>query len=364
LLDKGEAAVAPTLKVVEVLSEGRAAVFEEPSGPSGVRLRDRPRTAPHNPRASVAIRRAALNHLDLWLAHGAQRVEPPRVICADGAGVVEERVDGRWKQGDEVVIYPVACCWECAPCRAGQNLFCERFHSPGGCDIVGEDTDGTACELFQIDHRNLYPKPRSLSWEEAAAFPLTFLTAWRMLVTRARLQRGETLLVVGAGAGVAAAAIQIGKHLGARVLATSRSEGKRKRAQELGADATFESEGFGKPVRQATAGKGVDVVFEHVGPATMGESLRALRKGGRVVFCGSTSGTSVELPMFRLFFGQVDFLGSTMGNSGEFEQVLNAIDEGLRPVVDSVYPLEDVQKALEHLDGAEQFGKVVLRVSD
>ena len=346
-----------------MLSEGRAAVFEEPAGPSGVRLRDRPRTSPHNPRVSVAIRRAALNHLDLWLAHGAQRVQPPRVIAADGAGVVEESGDQRWNKGDEVVIYPVACCWECGPCKAGQNLSCERFHAASGCDIVGEDTDGTACELFHIHHRNLYPKPASLSWEEAAAFPLTFLTAWRMLTTRAHLQKGETLLVVGAGAGVAAAAIQIGRHLGARVLATSRSEAKRGRAQELGAEETFDSEGFGKPVRQATGGAGVDVVFEHVGPATMGESLRALRKGGRVVFCGSTSGTTVELPLFRLFFGQVDFLGSTMGNSGEFEQVLKAIDEGLRPVVDSVYPLEEVQAALEHLDGAEQFGKVVLRVS-
>jgi NADPH:quinone reductase-like Zn-dependent oxidoreductase len=349
---------------MEVLSQGRAAVFEEPAGPSGVRLRDRPKTEAHKPHVSVAIRRAALNHLDLWLAHGAQRVEPPRVICADGAGVVAESTVERWKAGDEVVIYPVACCWECGPCVAGQNLFCERFHSAGGCDIVGEDTDGTACELFHIDHRNLYPKPRSLSWEESAAFPLTFLTAWRMLTTRAHLQRGETLLVVGAGAGVAAAAIQIGKHLGARVLATSRSDGKRKRAQELGAEETFASEGFGKAVRQATEGQGVDVVFEHVGPATMGESLRAVKKGGRIVFCGSTSGTSVELPMFRLFFGQLDFLGSTMGNSGEFEQVLRAIDEGLKPVVDSDYPLEDVQAALEHLDGAEQFGKVVLRVSD
>jgi NADPH:quinone reductase-like Zn-dependent oxidoreductase len=312
----------------------------------------------------VSIRRAALNHLDLWLAHGAQRVEPPRVICADGAGVVGESTVERWKPGDEVVIYPVACCWECGPCVAGQNLFCERFHSAGGCDIVGEDTDGTACELFHIDHRNLYPKPRSLSWEEAAAFPLTFLTAWRMLTTRAHLQRGETLLVVGAGAGVAAAAIQIGKHLGARVLATSRSEGKRKRAKELGAEESFDSEGFGKAVRQATEGKGADVVFEHVGPATMGESLRAVKKGGRIVFCGSTSGTTVELQMFRLFFGQLDFLGSTMGNAAEFEQVLRAIDEGLKPVVDSEYPLEEVQAALEHLDGAEQFGKVVLRVSD
>jgi NADPH:quinone reductase-like Zn-dependent oxidoreductase len=348
---------------MEVLSQGRCAVFEEPVGPSGIRVRERPRTAPKDGYVSVAIRRAALNHLDLWLAHGAQRVEPPRVIAADGAGVVHESTVDRWKPGDEVVIYPVVCCWECEPCRAGQNLFCEGFHSAGGCDILGEDTDGAACELLHIDHRNLYPRPRGLSWDESAAFPLTFLTAWRMLTTRSRLKKGETLLVVGAGAGVAAAAIQIGHHLGAHVFATSRSQAKRDRAKELGAEQTFESEGFGKAVRQA-AGAGVDVVFEHVGPATMAESLRSLKKGGRVVFCGSTSGTNVELPMFRLFFGQVDFLGSTMGNAGEFEAVLKAIDAGLRPVVDSVFALDDVSTALEHLDRAEQFGKVVLKVSD
>src|SRR2546423_7691537 len=169
---------------MEVLSQGRCAVFEEPSGPAGVHVRERPRTSPKPGYATVTVRRAALNHLDLWLTHGAQRVEPPRVLAADGAGVVEESTVEGLKTGDEVVVYPVICCWECEPCRAGHNLSCERFHSAGGCDILGEDTDGAACELLHVDHRNLYPKPRALSWDEAAAFPLTFLTAWRMLTTR------------------------------------------------------------------------------------------------------------------------------------------------------------------------------------
>ncbi|MBJ7600750.1 MAG: hypothetical protein DLM67_11845 [Candidatus Nephthysia bennettiae] len=340
---------------MDVLSSGRCVVYREPTGPSGVRLEERLRTPPREGAVTVSIKAASLNHLDLWLVSGAQRIEPPRVLGADGAGVVHESGDPRWQPGDEVVLYPVACCWRCEQCLAGRQVFCEQF------GIIGEHTDGTACEFFQVPAQNVYRRPAELSCEETAAFPLTFLTAWRMIVTRARLQRGETMLVVGAGAGVAAAAIVIGKHLGARVFATSRSEAKRRRASELGAEATFDSSGFSKPVRAATGG-GVDVVFEHVGPATLDESIRSIRKGGRIVFCGSTSGVKAEINMPRLFFGQADLLGSTMGNAGEFEQVLQAIGEGMRPVVDSVFALDDAVAALEHLDRGEQFGKVVLRV--
>jgi NADPH:quinone reductase-like Zn-dependent oxidoreductase len=341
---------------IEVLSQGRAAVYEEPSGPAGVRIRERPKTEPKPGHVAVAIRAASLNHLDLWLAHGAQRIQPPRVIAADGAGVVQASGDPRWKPGDEVVIFPTACCWECEQCRAGENVRCPRF------GVIGEHTDGTACELVHVDARNVFAKPKGLTWEEAGAFPLTFLTAWRMLTTRARLQPDETVLVVGAGAGVAVAAISIAKHIGARVLATSRSEAKRNLALKLGADKVFESTGFSAGVRAAT-GDGVDVVFEHVGPATLDESMRSLAMGGRIVTCGSTSGVKAEVSMPRLFFRHAGLLGSTMGNAGEFEAVLKAIDRGLRPVVDRVYPLSDVQAALTRLDASEQFGKVVLSVS-
>jgi NADPH:quinone reductase-like Zn-dependent oxidoreductase len=177
------------------------------------------------------------------------------------------------------------------------------------------------------------------------------------------LRAGEKVLVVGAGAGVAVAAIRIARHLGARVYATSRSESKRQKALEIGAEAAFESAGFSKPVRDATGG-GVDVVFEHVGPATLAESMRSVVMGGRVVTCGSTSGGKAEITMPRLFWGQMDLLGSTMGNAGEFRSVLAAMDEGLRPVVDSIYPLAEVQAALQRLDAAEQFGKVVLSIGE
>ncbi len=338
-----------------ILSQGRAAVYEEPLGPPGVRVRERPTTEPVQGAVAVDMRAASINHLDLFMAHGAQRITPPRVIAADGAGVVRASADPAWRPGDEVVIYPVVCDWECEWCRKGQNVRCPRF------GIVGEHSDGTACELFHIDARNLFRKPKSLSWSEAGAFPLTFLTAWRMLTTRAHLRAGETVLVVGASAGVAVAAIRIARHLGARVFATSRSEAKRNRAVEIGAEAAFDSTDFSKAVRAAT-GDGVDVVFEHVGAATISESMRSVAQGGRIVTCGSTSGVKAEIMMPRLFWGQLDLLGSTMGNVGEFKAVLEAIDGGLRPVVDSVYPLADVEAALTRLDAAEQFGKVVLSV--
>jgi len=338
-----------------ILSQGRAAVYEEPIGPAGVRIRERPKTEAAPGTVAVTVRAASINHLDLWLAHGAQRIPPPRVIAADGAGVVQSSGDPAWRPGDEVVLFPTLCCWECDWCRAGENVRCERF------GVLGEHSDGAACERIHIDARNVFRKPAGLSWTEAAAFPLTFLTAWRMLTTRAQVRADETVLVVGAGAGVAVAAIVIAKHLGARVMATSRSELKRRRALELGAEAVFDSADFSHAVRRAT-GDGVDVVFEHVGPATLEESMRSLALGGRIVTCGSTSGVKAEISMPRLFFRHAGLLGSTMGNAGEFEAVLKAIDGGLRPVVDSVHSLSDVEGALRRLDAAEQFGKVVLSV--
>src|SRR2546422_3523599 len=230
---------------VAVLSQGRAAVYEEPIGPAGVRIRDRARTEPRPGSVAVAIRAASINHLDLWLAHGAQRIAPPRVIGGDGAGVVHASGDPAWKPGDEVVLFPTLCDWECEWCRAGENVRCPHF------GVLGEHADGAACELVHIDARSVFRKPVGLSWEEAAAFPLTFLTAWRMLTTRAQLRANETVLVIGAGAGVAVAGVQISKKLGARGLATSRSEGERKRAVELGADAVVD---FG---RFSQAGCGV-----------------------------------------------------------------------------------------------------------
>src|SRR5256714_6732323 len=350
--------MTPTpVREIAILSQGRAAVYEEALGPAGIRVRDRAQTEQVAGAVKIAIRAASVNRLDLFLAHGLQRdAKPPRVIAADGAGVVMASADPAWKAGDEVVIYPVVCDWDCEWCRSGQNVKCPHF------GVIGEHTDGTACEVFQIDARNVFRKPKALSWEEAGAFPLTFLTAWRMLTTRARLQAGEKVLIVGAGGGVAVAAAAIAKHLGAKVFVTSRSEAKRRRALELGAEAAFESTDFSKAGRAATD-RGADVVVEHVGPATLSESMRSVVMGGRIVTCGSTTRVKAEIAMPRLFWGQLDLLGSTMGNASEFATVLEAMNAGMRPVVDEVHPLEDVQAALTRLDSGEQFGKVVVSVS-
>src|SRR2546425_9476062 len=214
-----------------VLSQGRAAVFEEPIGPAGVRVRERPRAEPAPGAVAIEMRGASINHLDLFMAHGAQRVTPPQVIAADGAGVIHASSDPSWRPGAEVVVYPVLCDWECQWCRSGQNVRCARF------GVIGEHSDGTACELFHVDARNVYRKPRGLSWEEAAAFPLTFLTAWRMLTTRARLRAGEKVLVVGASGGVAVAAAAVAGHLGPGAVVTNPSQAQRKRTPELGAQA-------------------------------------------------------------------------------------------------------------------------------
>jgi len=339
-------------------SEGLAAEYQEPLGPAGVRLRERPRLPLQDGHVAVAIKTAGLNHLDLWMAHGQQRIDPPRVICADGAGIVEESADPRWQPGDEVVLLPTVFDGTCDHCQARQEVFCPHF------GILGEHTDGTACQRLQVPARMVYAKPPSLSWDEAAAFPLTFLTAYRMLATRARLQAGETVLVVGAGAGVGVAAIRIAKYLGATVYATSRSEAKQARAREIGADEAFATEGFSGAVRELTGKRGVDVIFDSVGAATIDEDLKAVRLGGRIVTCGSTSGPKVTIVWPRLFFRHADILGSTMGNSTEFESVLAMIEQGVKPVVDSTHPLAEVEAALAHLDAGEQFGKVILRVSD
>src|SRR5258708_5112492 len=193
-----------------ILSQGRAAVFEEPIGPAGVRIRERPKTKPAPGSVAVAVKAASINHLDLWLAQGAQRIPPPRVIAADAAGVIESSGDPGWRPGDEVVLFPTLCCWECEWCRAGQQVKCARF------GVLGEHSDGAACELIHIDARNVFRKPAALSLPEAAAFPLTFLTAWRMLTTRAQLRADESVLVVGACAGVAGGARGFAELRGAR----------------------------------------------------------------------------------------------------------------------------------------------------
>jgi NADPH:quinone reductase-like Zn-dependent oxidoreductase len=327
-------------------------------GPSSLRLVERPEPASPGPgEALVRFRAMALNRLDVFVSRGLPKRHLPAVLGADGAAIVEavgSDVDPAWV-GREVVLYPAVSCGACDACRAGQDVHCPSF------GIRGEHTDGTFREAALVRAADLYSRPAHLSWEESAALPLTWMTAWRLLFTRGRLQAGTTLVVVGAGGGVATAAILLAKAHGMRVIATSRSEEKRAQAQALGADVVLPTEGFGKAVQQATDGRGAEAVVDTVGPATLDESFRALAREGQVLTVGATSGPKAEILLPRLWFRHLSLVTSTMGNRSEFQDMLVDVGKrGLRPPVDRVFPLADAQAAFAHLEASEQFGKVVL----
>ncbi len=312
----------------------------------------------------VRVRAAALNHLDLFVVAGLPGVAiaPPWVLGADACGVVDAigSPDSTVAIGDYVLINPGLSDRTCEYCRAGEQPLCPRF------GILGEHFPGTFAEYVVVPAVNVRPIPASVAPEQAAAFTLSTLTAWRMLVTRARVQAGESVLIWGIGGGVALAALQICKVLGAKVWAVSSSDDKLRRAAELGADELLNRTrvDVARTIREATGKRGVDVVVDDVGTATWKQSLGALGRRGRLVTCGGTSGPTVDTDVRRLFWNQWSILGSTMGNDAEFDAVTAELQAGrLAPVVDTVHDLADGRAAFERLDRGEQFGKVVLRVS-
>lgn len=316
----------------------------------------------------VAVRAAALNHLDLFVAGGLPggAARFPHIVGADGAGVVES-VGGdvtTVRAGDRVMINPGISDYSCEFCRAGEHSMCVNYR------LLGEHLPGTLAELVTIPEHNvaqLPPLSPALTWPEAAAFSLVTLTAWRMVVTRARLQAGETVLIWGIGGGVSLTALRIAKLLGGRVIATSSDDAKLAAARQLGADVTFNhrTQQVAQEVRALTNKRGVDVVVENVGAATWDDSLRCLSRGGRLVTCGATSGPQVGLDIRRLFWHHWSILGSTMGNAAEYAEVVRRLGAGeLRPIVDRVYPLPRVRDAYERLAQGQQLGKIVVEVSN
>ncbi|HUC13419.1 MAG TPA: alcohol dehydrogenase catalytic domain-containing protein [Acidimicrobiales bacterium] len=297
----------------------------------------------------VRVVASALNHLDLWLRQGLPKPPMfPMVPGGDGASTVDAVGEGvtRWQVGDEVVINPSFACGRCDQCLADRSVFCPKW------GIMGEHYQGAHGELVVVREANLVAKPASLSWEAAAAYGLCGLTVYRML-RRARLVAGETLLVVGAGGGVGSAALALGQRMGAQVYVTSRDPAKRAHAIELGALGAFPS-GEKIPLK-------ADVVVDTAGGPTWALSMGALAPGGRLVTCGGTGGGRVEVNLPRLFFGQFEILGSTMGTFREFDELTRLVAGGLPVHVDSVYPLADYPLALARLEAGVQFGKVVLR---
>lgn len=311
----------------------------------------------------VQVKAAALNHLDIWMRKGRAEVTLPlpHVLGSDAAGIVcgvGAGVDD-WKPGDEVVINPGLDCGACEYCLRGEHSECRAF------TIVGMGRHGTFAEQVVVPARNLQPRPLHLSWEEAAALPLAYLTAWRMLMAQGGLRAGETVLIHGIGGGVAVAALQLASLAGARAIVTSSSVEKLARASELGAAQGILYKG-GKVVEavlEFTGGRGVDLVVDTVGAATWNINMEVLRKGGRSVHCGVTTGPHVEANLSTVYWKQLSIIGSTMGSQEDFRELLAAVNAtGLRPVVDCVFPLDEARAAQGRMEAGAQFGKIVLTI--
>jgi NADPH:quinone reductase-like Zn-dependent oxidoreductase len=328
----------------------RAVRIHEDGGPEVLRYEDVPDPTAAAGEVLIRLRAASLNHLDIWVRKGLPSVPKPRILGADGAGVVETLGDGveGFEPGQRVVINPGV------------------MHE-GRVSVIGEHSDGTHAELIAVPATNVYPLPDDLPFEEAAAFPLVFETAYRMLATKAGLREGEWVLVWGIGGGVATAAFQIAKALGGRVIATSSSDAKLERARELGADVTVnhESGDVKATVIEATGRRGADVVVEHVGEATWRTSQDVASQRGRIVVCGATTGPNPPAGLHRIWWKELVILGSSMGTKEDFEAAYDLVRSGrAKVVVDSVFPLADVRAAHERLEAGEQFGKIVLRIPD
>ena len=325
--------------------------IHEDGGPEVLVLEEVPDAQPAPGEVLVRLRASALNHLDVWIRKGLPSVPKPRILGADGAGVVAALGAGvtGFELGQPVVINPGV--------EAGN----------GSIHVIGEHGDGTNAQLIAVPAANVYPIPGDLSFEEAAAFPLVFETAYRMLVTRAKLQPDEWVLLWGIGSGVSTAGLAIAKALGARTIVTSSSDAKLARAASLGADATVNHrDGDVKAaVLEATGGRGADVVVEHVGEATWRTSLDVAAREGRIAVCGATSGPNPPAALHRVWWKQLTILGSTMGTRADFEGAYSLIAAGrARPVVDEVVPLEQIQAAHARLEGGEQLGKIVLAIPE
>jgi NADPH:quinone reductase-like Zn-dependent oxidoreductase len=341
----------------------KAIRFQQHGGPEVLKYADAPDPVVRPNEVLVRVRACALNHLDLFVRQGIPGVPIPlpHIPGSDVAGEIA-RIGGEVstvRVGQKVVLAPGITCGKCAACLAGLDNRCRQFTN------LGYMIDGGCAELVSAPEVNCLPFPENLSFEQAAAVPLVFQTAWHMLVGRAELQPGEDVLILGAGSGVGSAAIQIAKFFGARVITTAGTDEKLAKARKLGADHVInhKSQKIREEVRRITGKRGVDVVFEHVGTATWDDSLASLAPSGRLVSCGATTGYDAKVDLRFLFSRQLSLLGSYMGTKSELRTVMKLVAEGrLKPIVDRVFPLAEAAAAHAYLESGAQFGKVVLTV--
>ena len=330
-------------------------------GPEVLTYEEIPDPKPRKDQVLVRVRACALNHLDLWVRNGLPGVNLPHILGSDIAGEIADVGEyiSDLKPGQRVIVAPMSFCNRCPKCVAGLQNQCRQF------TVYGNAIDGGNCELIAVPAVNIIPIPDSLDFIQAASVPLVFVTAWHMLAGRAAIRPGQTVLIIGANSGVGIAAIQIAKLFHCRVITTAGDERKMQKARELGADFVINhyQQKIAQEVRSITKGEGVDIVFEHVGPATWQESMRSLKAGGTLVTCGATTGPKVDLELRFLFSRNLSILGSYMGTMSELNEVLGHVFVGrLKPVVDRVFPLQEIRAAHEHLEKSQMFGKVVLSV--
>ncbi len=343
----------------------KATVFHEHGAPDVLKYEDFPDPEIGPNQVLVDVKAVALNHLDLFVRGGIPglKLEMPHILGSDISGVIKEtgsEVKEDLQSGQKVIIDPGSSCGVCEYCKRGEESLCAEY------GIIGEHSRGGYAELFSVDAQNVIPVPEhsKLDFNQAAATPLTFMTAWRMLLSKAKVKPGEDVLIIGIGGGVALAAMQIAKLAGARVIVTSSSDEKLEKALKLGANVGINhrtNPDFHKEVWTHTNRRGVDIVVDSVGEATWEKSLRSLTKGGRLVTCGATTGPNAKINLNLLFWKQFEILGSTMGSRSELRDVLKLVWNGeLKPVVDRALPLSKAQEAHEILEKGEQFGKLVL----
>lgn len=344
------------MKAVAILKYG---------GHSELKLIDLPTPKPKPNEVLVKIHACALNHLDIWVRGGmrGEKAGFPHVLGSDISGEVAgfgELVDDL-KTGEKVLINPGLSCGICFECLSGQDNFCRHYN------IIGAVKNGGYAEFISVPRQNILPYPGNLSWTDAAAVPLTFLTAWNMLVNKAKIKPGESVLILAAGSGVGAVAVQIAKLFGCTVIATASTEKKLQHAKSLGADhlINYEKTDFSQEVRKITNKAGVDVVFEHVGKATWEKSILSTKTGGRIVTCGATSGAEAITNINHVFFRQINIIGNMMGPKGDLFKILDFVNQKkLKPIVDKVLPLEKAQEAHRMMEEREQFGKIVLSITN
>ncbi len=343
----------------------KAAVIQEHGGLDRVRIEQVSDPEPTEDEVALNVHSAGLNHLDIWVRKGRPglKLAMPHILGSDAAGVVLA-VGGNVTNvsiGDKVILNPGLSCGSCEYCKSGEQSECISF------GIVGMTRPGTFAEQVAVPASNVFAKPSHLNFDEAGTLALSYLTAWRMLMTRARLKPGQTVLIHGIGGGVALCVLQLAKRAGAEVIVTSSSDEKLTRAIQLGAEHTInyrKVDDVAQCVKDVTSGRGADVIIDTVGAATWPIDFSAVRRGGKIVLCGVTSGPNVETNLQMLYWNQLTILGSTMGSDEDFRQMLKAVTTArLKPVIDSIMPLESVREAMSRMEEGKQFGKIVLKIS-